>query len=168
MLSEDDKRHIAQMGTLKVAFCDGNAPLQYVKDGKVGGMAATFFEEFSAATGLQYEPVIVDSCAHGIELIEAGEVDIIACAARYLQLYRRGRYSVLPAVFQRQQSVGFLAKRPPIRRTTTPSGFTPIPRRASTVCEKGTWGMRGWMPIRSTTICRRRSCMTTEGGLVQQ
>ncbi len=81
MLSEDDKRHIAQMGTLKVAFCDGNAPLQYVKDGKVGGMAATFFEEFSEATGLQYEPVIVDSCAHGIELIEAGEVDIIACAA---------------------------------------------------------------------------------------
>ena len=81
MLSEDDKRHIADLGTLKVAFCDGNAPLQYVKNGEVGGMAAMFFENFADATGLQYEPVIVDSCAHGIELIEAGEVDIIACAA---------------------------------------------------------------------------------------
>ena len=81
VLSEQDRQYIQELGTLKVAFCDGNAPLQYVKNGKVQGMAASYFAALAEATGLQYEPVIVQSCQDGIERIERGEVDLIACAA---------------------------------------------------------------------------------------
>lgn len=80
-LSESDRKYIDSLGTLQVAFCDGNAPLQMVRDGQVHGLAATYFQMFADATGLRYEPVIVESCADGIERIQAGEVDLIACAA---------------------------------------------------------------------------------------
>ena len=81
IMSEQDRQYIQDLGTLKVAFCDGNAPLQYVQNGKVQGMAASYFESLAEATGLQYEPVIVQSCEEGTELIQQGQVDLIACAA---------------------------------------------------------------------------------------
>lgn len=81
VISEQDKKYIQSLGTLKVAFCDGNAPLQYVRDGQVDGMAARYFAAFAEATGLQYEPVIVQSCEDGIQRIQQGQVDLIACAA---------------------------------------------------------------------------------------
>lgn len=81
MISEEDKEYIKQLGTVKVIFCDGNAPFQYVVNGKVKGLAVEFFDEFAKKTGLKYEPVIVNSCQEGIELIEHGKADIVACAA---------------------------------------------------------------------------------------
>lgn len=45
------------------------------------GMAASYFEALAEATGLQYEPVIVQSCEDGIQRIQQGQVDLIACAA---------------------------------------------------------------------------------------
>ena len=81
VISEQDKQYIQDLGTLRVAFCDGNAPLQCVRNGEVQGMAAIYFEALAEATGLQYEPVIVQSCADGVERIQRGEVDLIACAA---------------------------------------------------------------------------------------
>lgn len=81
VMSEQDRKYIQDLGTLKVAFCDGNAPLQDARDGQVQGMAASYFEALAEATGLQYEPVIVQSCEEGIERIQQGEVDLIACAA---------------------------------------------------------------------------------------
>ena len=81
VLSEEEKQYIQDLGTLKVAFCDGNAPLQDFRDGAVTGMAAAYFEAFAQETGLQYEPVVVQSCADGIDLIEEGKLDLIACAA---------------------------------------------------------------------------------------
>lgn len=81
VMSEQDRQYIQNLGVLKVAFCDGNAPLQYVRDGQVYGMAASYFEALAEATGLQYEPVIVQSCEDGIQRIEQGQVDLIACAA---------------------------------------------------------------------------------------
>ena len=44
-------------------------------------MAASYFEALAEATGLQYEPVIVQSCEDGIQRIQQGQVDLIACAA---------------------------------------------------------------------------------------
>lgn len=81
VISEQDKQYIQDLGTLRVAFCDGNALLQCVRNGEVQGMAAIYFEALAEATGLQYEPVIVQSCADGVERIQRGEVDLIACAA---------------------------------------------------------------------------------------
>ncbi len=81
VMSRKNKQYIQGLGTLKVAFCDGNAPLQYVQDGEVRGMAASYFAALAEAMGLQYEPVIIQSCADGIERIQRGEVDLIACAA---------------------------------------------------------------------------------------
>lgn len=81
VMSDQDRQYIQDLGTLKVAFCDGNAPLQYVRNGKVNGMAANYFAELAEATGLQYEPVVVQSCEEGIELIQKEQVDLIACAA---------------------------------------------------------------------------------------
>lgn len=81
VMSEKDRQYIQNLGTLKVAFCDGNAPLQYVRDGQVDGMAASYFAALAEATGLQYEPVIVQSCEDGIERIQQGQVDLVACAA---------------------------------------------------------------------------------------
>lgn len=81
VMSEQDRQYIQDLGTLQVAFCDGNAPLQDVRNGKVDGMAFSYFESLAEATGLQYQPVVVQSCEEGIELIQQGKVDLIACAA---------------------------------------------------------------------------------------
>lgn len=81
VMSEQDRKYIQSLGTLKVAFCDGNAPFQYAKNGQVYGMAASYFAALAETTGLQYEPVVVQSCDEGIQLIQQGQVDLIACAA---------------------------------------------------------------------------------------
>ncbi len=62
-MSNDDKEYIESLGTVKVIFCDGYAPFQYVKDGEIKGLAVSFFDEFAKKTGLKYEPIIVNSCA---------------------------------------------------------------------------------------------------------
>lgn len=81
VISERDKQYIKELGEIKVLFCDGNAPFQYVKDGELKGLAITFFDQFAEEIGLDYEPVIVNSCQEGIKLIEQGKADIVACAA---------------------------------------------------------------------------------------
>ena len=81
VMLEQDRKYIQELGTLKVAFCAGNAPLQDVRDGQVQGMAASYFAALAEATGLKYEPVIVQSCEEGIAYIQQGKVDLIACAA---------------------------------------------------------------------------------------
>ena len=81
VMLEQDRKYIQELGTLQVAFCDGNAPLQDVRDGQVQGMAASYFAALAEATGLKYEPVIVQSCEEGIAYIQQGKVDLIACAA---------------------------------------------------------------------------------------
>ena len=81
VISDENKEYIKQLGEVKVLFCDGNAPFQYVKDGELKGLAVTFFDQFAEEIGLKYEPIIVNSCQEGIELIEHGKADIVACAA---------------------------------------------------------------------------------------
>lgn len=78
-VSEENKEYIKNLGTMKVLFFRGNAPFQYVKDGEVKGFAVSYLDKFAELTGLQYEPVVVDTYEEGIALIENGEVDMIAC-----------------------------------------------------------------------------------------
>lgn len=78
-LSMDNEALIRDLGTVRVLFYEGNAPFQYVKDGQVSGVAADYISLFARATGLQYEPVVVQSFAQGLALIESGAVDMVAC-----------------------------------------------------------------------------------------
>lgn len=78
-LSAENEAMLRELGTVRVLFYEGNAPFQYVKDGHISGIAADYFSQFSHATGLQYEPVVVQSFAQGLALIESGAVDLVAC-----------------------------------------------------------------------------------------
>lgn len=85
-LSEDNEALIRSLGTVRVMFYDGNAPFQYMKDGQISGIAADYMKRFSEATGLQYEAVVAESFGDGLDLIDKGEVDIVACIATNSQV----------------------------------------------------------------------------------
>lgn len=77
-ISKEHQDYIRSLGTLKILFIDGDAPYQYVKDGKLTGYAAEYVEQFAEVTGLQYEAVIVDTYKEAFPLVEQGEVDLVA------------------------------------------------------------------------------------------
>lgn len=78
-ISENDKECIKNLGKLKVLLFDGNAPFQYVKDGKPTGCALNYIDKFSKQTGMQYELITVSTYEEAEKLIKNGEVDLIAC-----------------------------------------------------------------------------------------
>lgn len=79
-ISQSHLDYIHSLGTLKVLFFDGNAPYQYInKEGKLTGFVVEYWKNFADATGLQYEPVIVSTYPEAVELIENGQIDIVAC-----------------------------------------------------------------------------------------
>ena len=78
-LSSTDTEYVQNLGTLRVLFFDGNAPLQFENKHEVRGIAQTFLQHFAAATGLSYEPVVASTYLEGVDLIKRGEVDLIAC-----------------------------------------------------------------------------------------
>ena len=57
VMLEQDRKYIQELGTLKVAFCAGNAPLQDVRDGQVQGMAASYFAALAAHA--QYDELFI-------------------------------------------------------------------------------------------------------------
>ena len=62
-------------------FFDGNAPYQYIKDGKLTEFAVEYLERFAEATGLQYEAVVANSYEEGLMMVSQGEIDLVACIA---------------------------------------------------------------------------------------
>lgn len=80
-ISEEHKEYIQSLGTLKVLFFDGDAPYQYVKDGELTGFAVRYFQKFAEISGLKYEEVIVNTYQEAFEMVEQGEVDMVACVA---------------------------------------------------------------------------------------
>ena len=81
-LSQQNTEYVASLEPLRVLFFDGNAPLQYVRDGEVKGVARTFIDSLCEATGLQYEPVVAANYEEGLRLIESGEVDLVGLLHR--------------------------------------------------------------------------------------
>lgn len=77
-MSQANQDYIDGLDVLKVLFFDGNAPIQYVKDGQVRGVAATYFEELAEKTGLRYEAVVAKDYQDGVSLIRKGEIDLVA------------------------------------------------------------------------------------------
>ena len=80
-VSQEHLDYIRSLGTLKVLFFDGNAPYQYIKNGKLTGFAVEYLERFAEATGLQYEAVVADSYAEGLKMVSQGKIDLVACIA---------------------------------------------------------------------------------------
>lgn len=80
-ISEEYRDYIHSLGTMKVLFFDGDAPYQYVKDGQLTGFAVEYFQKFAELSGLQYEPVIANTYKEAFEMVERGEVDLVACVA---------------------------------------------------------------------------------------
>ena len=78
-ISEESKKTIQNLGTVRVLFFEGNAPFQYVRNGELDGFAYTYFKRFSQLTGFMYEPVVAKSYEEGLTLMKNGQVDIVAC-----------------------------------------------------------------------------------------
>lgn len=77
-ISEENKKYIQSLGTIKVLLFDGNAPIQYF-DKKPKGIAMSYLERFSQATGLKYEVIVAKSKEESLELIQKKKVDLIVC-----------------------------------------------------------------------------------------
>ena len=79
-ISQDMREHIASLGVQRVLFFQGNSPIQdgNLATGQVYGVAKSYLDQFSELTGFQYEPVIAQNYRHGVELIESGQVDLVA------------------------------------------------------------------------------------------
>ena len=95
-ISQEHRDFLASLGTLQVLFFDGNAPYQYIRNGKLQGFAVQYMENFAKITGLQYEAVVADSFEEAMEMISRGEVDVVACLATNSALSSQGgmRFSI--------------------------------------------------------------------------
>lgn len=79
--SGEELEYVQSLGTLHVLFFTGNAPFQYIQDGQLKGFAVEYFDDFAKSVGLQYEAVIEDDLSAATELVNTGQVDLIACIA---------------------------------------------------------------------------------------
>lgn len=60
-ISEEKKKLIQDMGTINIAMIDGNAPIQYKDGNEFKGVAMSYLNKFSQATGLKYNIVPVNT-----------------------------------------------------------------------------------------------------------
>ena len=81
-ISDEGKKYIESLGTLKVLFVEGNTPIQNKgKDGPTG-VAASYFEKLAEDTGLKYKVVYADDYESCVEMINSGKVDLVAAIPR--------------------------------------------------------------------------------------
>lgn len=78
-MSDAHLEYINALGTLKVVFIDGDAPFQYMEDGKLTGFVVEYLKRFADITGLQYETVIANSYEDALEMLENGQADMLGC-----------------------------------------------------------------------------------------
>lgn len=83
-LSEEQKKYITKKKKIKVLLGTKSIPLQYTtEDGSVKGVIPSYLEYISSITGLQFEFITIDSLNEAKELLEEGEVDLIAGFSKY-------------------------------------------------------------------------------------
>lgn len=80
-LSKEEEEYIQSLGSLRVLFFTGNAPFQYIHDDQLIGFAVEYFSGFAESVGLQYQAVVEDDLEDAVELVQNGQVDLIACIA---------------------------------------------------------------------------------------
>ncbi|MDO5145880.1 MAG: diguanylate cyclase [Eubacteriales bacterium] len=99
-LTEESKKYIESLGTLKVLFFEGNKPMQDGKGGKAVGLAAGLFEKLARDLGLQYEEVIAKNYVEGRELIREGKIDLVAAVPPGARLQEEVRLSMTHSYFE--------------------------------------------------------------------
>ncbi|MDO5135497.1 MAG: GGDEF domain-containing protein [Eubacteriales bacterium] len=77
-MSKSSREYVEGLGTLKVLFFQGNAPMQGADGGTAEGVAGSFFEKLCQETGLEYQPVAAGDYQSGLAMIQEGEVDLVA------------------------------------------------------------------------------------------
>lgn len=78
-VSDEDKEFIKSLGTVNVLFIGGNPPFQYMNGGKLKGSAVDYIEQFAEKTGLQYNTIVAESLSEANDLLQRGQIDLIAC-----------------------------------------------------------------------------------------
>ncbi len=78
-LSAEHQAYLQSLGPLNVLFFSGDAPYQYRKGGELKGFAVEYWDSFARSAGLQYNPVVADTYEEAVELVERGQVDLVAC-----------------------------------------------------------------------------------------
>lgn len=106
------------------------------------GFAVEYLDRFAAATGLKYEPVVVDTYEEALALVEGGQVDLVACVASNSSLasLEHVRFTVPFSIASASQ----LAPIPSPMSTGTTCPSRSIPSRRS-----------GRSRLRRTTVCGR-------------
>lgn len=80
-VSQEHRDYIDSLGTLNILFFRGDAPYQYERNGALTGFAKEYLDNFAQITGLEYEPILVDSYEQAQALIQQGQVDLVACVS---------------------------------------------------------------------------------------
>ncbi len=80
VFTEEEYAYLESAPVLKVAYDSFRTPLSYTdpETGAFGGVAARLFDDISSITGLTFEFVPVDLHGNAFDLVESGEVDLVA------------------------------------------------------------------------------------------
>ncbi len=76
ILSEENRKYIESLGTIKVLLMDGNAPIQYYEK-EPKGIAVSYLEKIKEKTGLQYEIIVTQNEKECMNLIKNRKIDLI-------------------------------------------------------------------------------------------
>ena len=85
-LTEEERAYLDQLPTLRVAFLEDNAPVSYVRDGKLQGIAIRILERVADLTGLSFEFVPITDRAQAVKDIHAGRLDMLG--STFLDFFR--------------------------------------------------------------------------------
>lgn len=77
VLSEEEKKYIESLGTIKVALVKDRFPLSYPKDGKCFGINYDMFNYISSKTGIKFKFLYYETYQGVLDSMDKGEADII-------------------------------------------------------------------------------------------
>lgn len=76
-LSQEERDYISSSGTLRAVYPAGWDPLHHQEKGEFTGVSATLLEQIGRETGLSFDCREVASYQKGVEMVQAGEADLL-------------------------------------------------------------------------------------------
>lgn len=99
-LSEEKTKWVQSLSPMRILYITGNAPIQDEQDGAAIGVAASFMEAFSKASGLKTIPVFAKNYNEAAMLISKGSVDMIVAMSGSSKLNTEARISLSLPYFE--------------------------------------------------------------------